>query len=551
MPAASPDERERIARAGVTGRGPFRAVLLPPIKPARYGLPGRGIALLRPDPRRWMVTEKDYDVVREPHSAGQQMPSRPTGPTRAGPASSARSREDEVDGQLVRREPRIRPESQPAGITLAQAITSLADEFRRVSVDAHRGHPGLQVDPVEVTLQVAASRTTPQATGVEWRVLAQGDERHASVAHTLKLRWGWDSPEADPAHDAAGQNPARPGRRPGRDSAPEHDAGTAPDLSPPGGSASPPGAERAAETARGGVLRLTVYLLRDRDAENRESRLSARLLVKREVVTARSAAEVADIGLLRSQYENADISDRGERLRAAAADYFAGQVEGKLNISWWDTRDSFPFSKAADDLNNAAELLRSWAERPLTTVAHAAGAGGPAVSMLTGITEDAATARLTAPLENAARVCEVAGVLIGLATGVHPLVVACGNRLAHDLLGQALAGAFERMPDSEAARRERAAGERHGVQAAGRAREKAAETPGRSATSAAERDKARDQRIIDHLIATGELSLERGSGTMRSPVQGERARAERDLDTGDDVDSRDDPSARDDFGAMG
>jgi hypothetical protein len=85
--------------------------------------------------------------------------------------------------------------------------------------------------------------------------------------------------------------------------------------------------------------------------------------------------------------------------------------------------------------------------------------------------------RLTAPLRDAARLCEVIGILWGLATGMHPVVVACANRLAQDQLGRALAGAFEQMIDPEPASRDRAASERHGVQAAGRADVQAAEAP--------------------------------------------------------------------------
>lgn len=58
------------------------------------------------------------------------------------------------------------------------------------------------------------------------------------------------------------------------------------------------------------------------------------------------------------------------------------------------------------------------------------------------------TARLTAPLGDAARVCEIAGIVIGLVTGMHPLVMACAKRLAHDELGNMLARGFEQLINS-------------------------------------------------------------------------------------------------------
>ena len=91
----------------------------------------------------------------------------------------------------------------------------------------------------------------------------------------------------------------------------------------------------------------------------------------------------------------------------------SGQVEDKLDISWWETRDNFPLSSAADDLDKSD--LKSCGDllTVLSLVAHVAGAGGPAVSILTGITAEAATARLAAPLGDAARLCEVVGILGG------------------------------------------------------------------------------------------------------------------------------------------
>ena len=388
-----------------------------------------------------------------------------------------RELDSEVDGEYTRPTRRgmsgLRPGSHRGGVSLAKAINSLADELRRVSAEAQRDHLSFQIDPVELTLHVTASST--QGTGVEWRVLEEDDEQHTGVAHILKLRLGWNSLGQNQKTGEAGENSAGTESQCGSDRAQEHRAEAAPAPTRAGTSGNPPIADRAPETAR--LVRLTLYPLWGGDAESSGSRLNARVLVKREVFTARSTAQLGDIELLRSQYDNSDASDRGEALRAATADYFAGQVEDKLDISWWETRDNFPLSSAADDLDKSAELLRSLAERPLAMAAHAAGADGPAVSILIGITAEAATKRLTAPVEDAARLCEVVGVLVGLATGMHPLVVACANRLVHDQLGSALAGAFERLIDPGPVSRDRAAGESHGVDAAGRTDEQAAKAP--------------------------------------------------------------------------
>ncbi len=62
-----------------------------------------------------------------------------------------------------------------------------------------------------------------------------------------------------------------------------------------------------------------------------------------------------------------------------------------------------------------------------------------------GISANLVTEPLTTPLEDTARACEIAGIVIGLATGAHPLVIACAHRLAHNEAGQLLSKGFEQV----------------------------------------------------------------------------------------------------------
>ena len=231
--------------------------------------------------------------------------------TNEGSRASERPR---VDGQLMRwrASAGLPPDPRPAGVSLAQAIDSLSAELRRVSAETQRVSPGFQIDPVELTLHVTASRSSTQGPGVEWRVLEEGDEQHTGVAHILKLCLGWDSLGRDPKTDVAVQNSDGSEPRPASDRAREHRAETAPDPVQPGTSGNPSAAELASETTTDRLVRLTVYPLWEGNTESSESRLNARLLVKREVATARSEAQLNAIELLRSRYENADTGDRGE-----------------------------------------------------------------------------------------------------------------------------------------------------------------------------------------------------------------------------------------------
>ena len=221
---------------------------------------------------------------------------------------------------------------------------------------------------------------------------------------------------------------------------------------------SQPGHHRAElMTGEAALVRVTAYWLPDREpagsiAEDRGPGTVAangRILIRREVTRPRSPADIGLIALFRVGYEDPDISaDRRDRINAAAADYAASLVEGQFGGTWWVTPQSFPFSQAADLLNGSADWLRGLVERPLAGAASTAGAASPIVDIGAGITAEYVTAPLTTPLGGAARACEVAGIVIGLATGIHPLVMACAKRLAHDEAGKILSGAFERVLSS-------------------------------------------------------------------------------------------------------
>jgi hypothetical protein len=176
---------------------------------------------------------------------------------------------------------------------------------------------------------------------------------------------------------------------------------------------------------------------------------AGRVLIRREVAPVRDQADLDEIESLRAEYQDPGVSvDRREQIAAAAADYAASLVEGQLGVTWWRTSPSLPLSQAADLLNGSADWLRGLVEHPLAAAASTAGAAGPIVPIGAGITANYVTAPLTMPLGDAARVCEIAGIVIGLATGAHPLVMACAKRLAHDEAGRMLSRAFEQVSTS-------------------------------------------------------------------------------------------------------
>jgi hypothetical protein len=123
-------------------------------------------------------------------------------------------------------------------------------------------------------------------------------------------------------------------------------------------------------------------------------------------------------------------------------------MEDKFGDTWWQTSQGFPLSQAANLLHGSVDWLRELVEHPLAEAASRAGAASPIVPIEAGIAANFVTARLTEPLEAAARACEIAGIVIGLGAGVPPLVIACAKLYARDQLGQVLSREFEEIINS-------------------------------------------------------------------------------------------------------
>jgi len=79
---------------------------------------------------------------------------------------------------------------------------------------------------------------------------------------------------------------------------------------------------------------------------------------------------------------------------------------------------------------------------PLESVGGAFGLSPGEAAFTAGVTTNIVLAPITPPLSKAASYIEVTGIIIGLATGAHPLVLACIKPLAHSQLEHALSQCF-------------------------------------------------------------------------------------------------------------
>ena len=270
-------------------------------------------------------------------------------------------------------------------------------------------------------------------------VMDAGDSRHLSSERDWSLtRYTFRRPQDLTAAKRA--EPTQRGETPIR-------------ISPPHPLPAPDDVLAGSMTAdRGTLVTLTAYWLPDREPADRPTGdrdrgpAPGRLLISRKEGRPRSQADMNLIKFFRLEYEAPDVTpERRERIKVAAADYAASWLEGRSGVTWWLTPQRLLLSQAADVLDGSADWLRGLVEDPLTAAVSRAGVTGPMVPIGAGITAYYVAAPLTGPLEDAARICEIAGIVIGLATGAHPLVIACAKRLAHDEAGQMLSGAFDQV----------------------------------------------------------------------------------------------------------
>lgn len=75
-------------------------------------------------------------------------------------------------------------------VELGAALVALRDAFVEAMWDSQNSRVRFRIDPVELTVQVTATRSTVGSAGVKWHVLHIGGEKHreAEATQTLKLR---------------------------------------------------------------------------------------------------------------------------------------------------------------------------------------------------------------------------------------------------------------------------------------------------------------------------------------------------------------------------
>jgi len=130
-----------------------------------------------------------------------------------------------------------------------------------------------------------------------------------------------------------------------------------------------------------------------------------------------------------------------EPLKETVAEVLAGRLEGIV----WKTTDDLSEGQVAGLLAGLPDMMKTLAEKPLDILGDAAGLPAPAVSFGADVAVTVVLKPVLEPLQSTVHVLEVVGIVLGLVTGMHPLVITCVKHLAYDELGDALTRAFEQI----------------------------------------------------------------------------------------------------------
>jgi hypothetical protein len=154
--------------------------------------------------------------------------------------------------------------------------------------------------------------------------------------------------------------------------------------------------------------------------------------------------------------EHAVAASEGyQKLKEAAADYAGNRV---VNAIWsadqWRPEDGPIIDNAAEALNATADWLHNLVEKPIDSLFTSAGVSGPLAAAGAGVIANYVLEPITGPVEDTAKIIEVVGIVVGLATGMHPLVLACAKPLARSEIANLVADGLNRAMSSPDVRHE-------------------------------------------------------------------------------------------------
>jgi hypothetical protein len=128
-----------------------------------------------------------------------------------------------------------------------------------------------------------------------------------------------------------------------------------------------------------------------------------------------------------------------EKVVRASADWGASQVEDRVWPEVVGPPQSSMAVRVPGAIDQVAGVLQSAVTSSFNGVATGLGVAPGAAAVSAGICSNLVLAPITGPLDKVATFIEVAGLIAALATGAHPLALACGKLLLHSQVEKLLA----------------------------------------------------------------------------------------------------------------
>src|SRR6202042_1116912 len=106
----------------------------------------------------------------------------------------------------------------------------------------------------------------------------------------------------------------------------------------------------------------------------------------------------------------------------------------------WVARDPLGIDAVTQVLDRSDEWLHDLVGRPFTIAIP-----GPAGAAAGGVVSNLVLRGVDSEIQGVVRTCEYVGIAVGLATGLHPLAIACVKHLARDEISRQMSAAIGRV----------------------------------------------------------------------------------------------------------
>jgi hypothetical protein len=144
-----------------------------------------------------------------------------------------------------------------------------------------------------------------------------------------------------------------------------------------------------------------------------------------------------------------DVEASREKVIKATADYLATVIGNPLFTSAtrsWRT-ESFPVTETIGVIEGVSERVQGAVDAPLRGLGAALRLTHTEATFTAGVSTNLILAPITDPLDEAESYLEIGGIIFGIITGGHGLVLACIKPLLHSQLKHLLARGMEKMLD--------------------------------------------------------------------------------------------------------